>query len=104
MPVTRLCQKSAELSMNRGVRWLLNPHHTHPVFNLIAASYDIVTGQATWHASSARLASRLPPDHGQRVLDLGAGPGNSALAMLDARPDARIVALDRSPAMVQRAR
>jgi ubiquinone/menaquinone biosynthesis C-methylase UbiE len=47
------------------------------------------------------MASLVP---GPRVLDLGIGPGTSALEMWRAAPDRRHVGLDRSRPMLRRAR
>ncbi|MFN8475968.1 MAG: methyltransferase domain-containing protein [Anaerolineae bacterium] len=90
--------------LNRLVAYLSNPGETHVVFDVVARGYEVITGQARWDASARRFARWLPDTAGCRVLDLGAGPANSSLAILDARPDARVVALDRAPAMVRLAR
>jgi release factor glutamine methyltransferase len=47
---------------------------------------------------------KLPPDRASRVLDLGTGTGAIALAIARERPQARIVAIDRSDAALAIAR
>jgi ubiquinone/menaquinone biosynthesis C-methylase UbiE len=88
----------------RLAQWISNPESTHRAFDVVARGYDIITGQTTWRASAQRFTAWLPATPTPRVLDLGAGPGNSGLAMLSVRPEARIILLDRAPAMLQRAR
>ncbi len=90
--------------MRRLIAWLSNPTETHIAFDIVARGYEAITGQAHWDASARRFARWLPATPRPRVLDLGAGPANSSLALLAARPDARVVALDRAPAMVRLAR
>ncbi len=85
------------------LRWISDPRATHRVFDVVAQGYDLITTQAMWQASAASLTRGLDDVAAPRILDLGAGPGNSASAMRRARPDARVVMLDRAPAMVQRA-
>ena len=40
----------------------------------------------------------------RRIVDLGSGPGVATTALADAFPDARVVALDRAPALLRQAR
>ncbi|MFC1435279.1 methyltransferase domain-containing protein [Streptacidiphilus sp. N1-3] len=48
------------------------------------------------------LAARIPhtPD---QVVDLGCGPGNTTVTLLDRWPNARITGIDNSPAMIEKA-
>ncbi len=85
------------------LRWISDPRATHRVFDVVAQGYDLITTQDMWQASAASFTRGLDDVTAPRILDLGAGPGNSATAMRRARPDARVVMLDRAPAMVQRA-
>lgn len=85
------------------LRWISDPRATHRVFDVVAHGYDMITAQATWRASAAGFTRGLGQATCPLILDLGAGPGNSASAMRRARPDARVVMLDRAPAMIQRA-
>ncbi len=69
-------------------------------FNLAAPIYSFLTAHETWRASCRTLGELVP---GPRVLDLGIGPGTSALEM--ARCDGAKVhfGLDRSRKMLLRA-
>jgi ubiquinone/menaquinone biosynthesis C-methylase UbiE len=76
------------------------------LFGLGAGIYDWITAQPTWREHSASLAEQFPsPAAGRatRILDLGAGPGVSGLAMLERRPDARVTGVDISAQMLRRA-
>src|SRR5690242_20102408 len=81
--------------MKRGSAWL---------FNVGARVYSAMNAQAAWQASCARLADHFPPGAKLRVLDLGCGPGFSALAVARARPDAELVGLDLAALMLVEAR
>ncbi len=76
------------------------------IFDFGSWAYAWMTDNPVWQANGARLLQQLP-DIGQlsapRVLDLGAGPGNSALAMGQQFPQARLIALDLAPQMVAKA-
>lgn len=76
------------------------------IFDFGSWAYAWMTDNPVWQANGARLLEQLP-DIGQlsapRVLDLGAGPGNSALAMGQQFPQARLIALDLAPQMVAKA-
>ena len=73
------------------------------LFNLGAELYAWFTDQDAWRASCARLADWLPDGARPRVLDLGCGPGVSALELARLRPDARIVGLDIARRMLDEA-
>jgi trans-aconitate 2-methyltransferase len=53
---------------------------------------------------SLDLASRIPLAAPLEIIDLGCGPGNSTRVLLDRWPNAHLVGLDSSPAMLERAR
>ncbi len=53
---------------------------------------------------SLDLTWRIPLESPQEIIDLGCGPGNSTRALRRRWPNARIVGLDSSPAMIERAR
>jgi ubiquinone/menaquinone biosynthesis C-methylase UbiE len=63
--------------------------------------YDLLTDHAAWREDCRAMAALVP---GPRVLDLGIGPGTSALEMWRADPTRRHVGLDVSTAMLRRAR
>ncbi|WP_026042351.1 trans-aconitate 2-methyltransferase [Pantoea sp. A4] len=50
------------------------------------------------------LLGRIPVTHPTRVTDLGCGPGNSTELLRQHWPDAQIIGLDNSPAMLVQAR
>jgi ubiquinone/menaquinone biosynthesis C-methylase UbiE len=62
--------------------------------------YGVLTDHAAWRADCRALGALVP---GPRVLDLGVGPGTSAVEMARAEPGKRHLGLDRSGAMVRRA-
>ncbi len=63
--------------------------------------YELLTDHEAWRTDCRAMAALVP---GPRVLDLGIGPGTSALEMWRADPSRRHVGLDRSAAMLHRAR
>lgn len=74
------------------------------LFELGAPIYNWFNSQSVWRGSCARLAAYFPKTQAARplrVLDLGCGPGNTAIEMARVRPDAFIVGLDLAPAMLQ---
>jgi SAM-dependent methyltransferase len=66
-----------------------------------AAVYRLLTGHAAWRADCQAMAALVT---GPRVLDLGVGPGTSALEMARAAPAQRYVGLDREGSMLRLAR
>lgn len=50
------------------------------------------------------LAARIEIADPTRIIDLGCGPGNSTAVLRQRWPKAQIVGLDRSPAMLEKAR
>lgn len=73
-------------------------------FDVGARIYGWFTNQAAWQAACRSLAERLPPGDRPLVVDLGCGPGVSAIALARQRPSARIVGLDIAPGMLAEAR
>lgn len=49
------------------------------------------------------LVARVPVESARRVVDLGCGPGTLTATLLDRWPDATVVGIDSSPAMLARA-
>jgi trans-aconitate 2-methyltransferase len=74
---------------------------------LIVADWD-PAGYLAFSDQRARpaldLIARIPLKRPRIVYDLGCGPGNSTSLLRTAYPSARIVGIDRSPAMIARAR
>jgi len=50
------------------------------------------------------ILERLSLDRGERIVDLGCGSGENTLELARRSPDARVLGLDSSPAMVEAAR
>lgn len=73
------------------------------LFELGAPIYAWFNSQGVWLESCARLAAHFPKTENARVrvLDLGCGPGNTAIAMARVRGDAFIVGLDLAPKMLE---
>jgi ubiquinone/menaquinone biosynthesis C-methylase UbiE len=66
-------------------------------FTYSARFYTWMTENPIWHGNSARLLEGLPlPGESVRVVDLGAGPGNSALSVAQRCPNGYFLALDLS--------
>ena len=70
------------------------------LFDAGALPYALLTAQPTWRAHGGKLADLCGVTTGQRVLDLGCGPGESAFGMLERVPGLRVTGLDISPAMI----
>lgn len=75
------------------------------LFSSSARLYEWMTANSAWQESCANLLDPLS-DNEERglVLDLGIGPGVSALSMGAHRPQARFVGLDLSRLMLKQAR
>lgn len=75
------------------------------VFDIGAWAYNSFSANEIWQASCARLLDHVPSNQGQlQALDLGVGPGVSALAMGRQRPDVSFIGLDLSQPMLTFAR
>lgn len=71
------------------------------IFEAGARLYDFFTGNPIWAANCARLLAHVPPQQGRfRVLDVGAGPGVSAIAVGQQWPQAHFIGLDFAPRML----
>lgn len=53
---------------------------------------------------AAELLARVPHPSPREVVDLGCGPGNSTVLLADRWPQARVLGIDNSESMLQRAR
>ncbi|MFE2512333.1 class I SAM-dependent methyltransferase [Streptomyces naganishii] len=87
---------------------LLRDAELAAAFDHGARAYDrLVALNPGYHAHLRRSAHRLGlPDGGAglRVLDLGCGTGASTAALVSVLPKARVVGVDASPGMLERAR
>lgn len=85
---------------------LLNPRrHGRTIFELAADIYGWLTWQPEWRAHCASLVEHFPRlDRPLDVLDVGVGPGVSAIAIADRLPDANVVGLDFSQRMLVKAK
>ena len=73
------------------------------LFELGSSFYAWFTANSPWRQSCAFLASFFPSPNGRRpmrVLDLGCGPGVTAITLAGVRPDASYVGVDLAPRMV----
>jgi ubiquinone/menaquinone biosynthesis C-methylase UbiE len=71
------------------------------IFEFGSWLYTAMTTNPIWLGNSARLLDgAYRAGEPCRVLDLGAGPGTSALAMGDHRPDAAFIAIDLAAPML----
>jgi SAM-dependent methyltransferase len=77
------------------------------LFDLGSGIYAWFNANPLWRASCAHLAAFFPESDGHRmlrVLDLGCGPGLTAIALAQARADTFIIGVDLAPRMIQVAR
>jgi 8-oxo-dGTP diphosphatase len=74
------------------------------LFEMGALPYAVMTAQRTWRSHGARLADLAGLEAGDRVLDLGCGPGESAFGMAERVEGLRVTGLDYSPTMIRIAR
>jgi ubiquinone/menaquinone biosynthesis C-methylase UbiE len=74
------------------------------MFDVGALPYAILTAQPTWRAHGGELADLVEVKSGDRLLDLGCGPGVSAFGVLERVPGLRVTGLDASPSMIRFAR
>ncbi len=74
------------------------------IFDVGAWPYDWMTANPIWQHSCVQLLSRLPETPaGKLVLDLGIGPGVSAISMGLARPELAFIGVDISLPMLKAA-
>lgn len=89
---------------NRLLSILTSPRITRRLFQWGAWGYGLSTDQPTWKASCAELVRHFPPTaEPPRVLDLGCGPGVSALELARRLPDAQVIGLDIASGMLRQA-
>jgi ubiquinone/menaquinone biosynthesis C-methylase UbiE len=81
----------------------LGRFNTAWLFDLGAEVYGWFTAQSTWRASCAALATHLPDGVGQRIVDLGCGPGVSTFELARLRPRDHVAGLDLAGRMLHEA-
>lgn len=74
------------------------------LFDVGALPYAFLTSQPTWRLHGGELAELAGAASGDRLLDLGSGPGESAFGMAERVPGLRVTGLDFSDTMVAIAR
>jgi ubiquinone/menaquinone biosynthesis C-methylase UbiE len=75
------------------------------IFDVGAWAYDSFTANEIWQTSCASLLDAVPSNQARlQALDLGVGPGVSALAMGRGRPELSFIGLDLSQPMLKIAR
>lgn len=80
--------------------------HRPWLFDLGARVYGWFTQNAIWYESCARLTNYFPgpePGTSLRVLELGCGPGVTAIEIKKKRGDALVIGLDLAPRMLHEA-
>jgi ubiquinone/menaquinone biosynthesis C-methylase UbiE len=74
------------------------------IFDVGAGLYDLFTANPVWSANCACLLDHVPVKQNMRqVLDLGVGPGVSAVAMGQRRSELRFIGFDFSHSMLRTA-
>jgi ubiquinone/menaquinone biosynthesis C-methylase UbiE len=72
------------------------------IFDLGASIYNAANSNPIWQANCALLLEEMAsPSEGLLVLDLGIGPGVSAMSMGERRPNDRFIGLDISKQMLE---
>ncbi len=74
------------------------------LWNLYARCYDRITGLLPYQEMLDEVVGALEVSPGMRVLDAGCGTGALADRLAERHPDIELVAVDWSPAMLERAR
>jgi ubiquinone/menaquinone biosynthesis C-methylase UbiE len=69
-----------------------------------AEVYDLLLDLPNYRGLQSRVGELLNPSPGMRVLEIGCGTGNTAIALAESRPGISVTSIDTSPAMLGRAR
>jgi SAM-dependent methyltransferase len=74
------------------------------LWNLYAACFDLVAGLAPYRDMLDEVVAAMELRPGMRVLDAGCGTGALEVRLAERHPEVEVVAVDASPAMLERAR
>jgi len=97
----RFARLVTDAVVRRPAVWRLVRRPLRAMFDGLAPTWETRIGPHHLGALELALADIAPP---RRVLDLGTGTGVVALALAERYPDADVVGVDISPAMVEEAR
>ena len=97
----RFARLVTDAVVRRPAVWRLVRRPLRTMFDGLAPTWGTRIGPHHLGALELALADVLPP---RRVLDLGTGTGVVALALAERYPDAGVVGIDLSPAMIEEAR
>ncbi|MGR8007225.1 class I SAM-dependent methyltransferase [Streptomyces hypolithicus] len=89
----------------------MSPHHEHHSTDFdwdalaVHLEHEAEVHTPVYEQAAARIAERFRGPQGvRRVLDIGSGPGLITCLLAEAFPDAEVVAVDGTPALLERAR
>jgi 8-oxo-dGTP diphosphatase len=71
------------------------------LFDVGALPYAFLTAQPTWRTHGAQLAELCGVASGDKLLDVGCGPGESAFGMAESVPGLDVTGLDYSASMIR---
>lgn len=74
------------------------------LFDVGALPYAFLTAQPTWRTHGGELADLCGVTGGQRLLDVGCGPGESAFGIAERVPGLQVTGLDYSETMIRLAK
>lgn len=101
MDAPRFARLVTDIVVRRPVLWRLLRGRLRGMFDELAGTWETRIGPHHLGALDLALADVPPP---RRVLDLGTGTGVVAQAAAERYPDAEILGIDVSPAMIEEAR
>jgi ubiquinone/menaquinone biosynthesis C-methylase UbiE len=101
MDAQRFARFVTDAVVRRPALWRLVRRPLRTMFDGLAPTWETRIGPHHLWALDLALADVPPP---RRVLDLGTGTGFVALALAERYPEAEVVGIDLSPAMIEEAR